>query len=108
MWRFQEAKKVKVARGERVERPFFDRGLYRFSRHPNYFCEIGMWWVFYLFAIGASGVWLQWTLVGAAALQLLFEGSTRLAERISLSKYPSYATYQARVSRLIPWWPRPD
>jgi steroid 5-alpha reductase family enzyme len=106
MWRFQQAKKEASSRGEVVQEPFFDRGLYGFSRHPNYFCEISMWWVLYLFAVSASDAWLQWSLVGAALLHLLFEGSTRFTESISLGKYPSYASYQARVSRLIPWPPR--
>ena len=88
-----------------MDSPYFAQGLYGFSRHPNYFCEIGMWWVLYLFAVSASGIWLHWTLIGAALLHLLFEGSTRFTESISLSKYPTYAAYQKRVSRLIPWRP---
>jgi len=106
MWRFQEAKKKRLARGEPIDSPFFDHGLYGFSRHPNYFCEIGMWWVLYLFAVSASDVWLQWSLMGAVLLHLLFEGSTRFTESISLSKYPSYAAYQERVSRWVPWRPK--
>ena len=106
MFRFQEAKKVRLARGQSVDPPFFDRGLYRYSRHPNYFFDLGQWWVLNLFAVGASGEWLNWTLVGAFLLHLLFEGSTRFTESISLSKYPSYADYQKRVSRLIPLPPR--
>jgi len=105
MWRFQQDKKARLARGEPITRPFFDRGLYAFSRHPNYFCEISMWWTFYLFSVGASGRWANWTVIGAALLHLLFLGSTKFGESISRSRYPEYATYQARVSRLIPWWP---
>ena len=106
MWRFQEDKKARIARGEAIDKPFFDQGLYAYSRHPNYFCEIGQWWVLNLFAVAASATWLNWTLIGAALLHSLFEGSTRFTEKISLSKYPSYADYQKRVSRLIPMPPR--
>ena len=102
MWRFQQDKKDRLARGETVEVPFFRDGLYRYSRHPNYFCEMALWWAFYLFAVGASGQWLHWTLCGTVLLTLLFQGSVKFGEAISLSKYPSYADYQARVSRLIP------
>ena len=51
MWRFQQNKKRQVNEGGEVKRPFMDSGLFRFCRHPNYFCEMGMWVVFYLFAI---------------------------------------------------------
>ncbi len=107
MWRFQQDKTAKRERGEKVDAPFFCEGLYRFSRHPNYFCELGMWWTLYLFAVAASGMWLNWTLTGVVLLSLLFDGSVRFGESISAGKYPSYADYQARVSRLIPWWPKP-
>jgi steroid 5-alpha reductase family enzyme len=36
-------------------------------------------------------------------LTLIFEGSTRFTERLSVAKYPSYADYQARTSRWLPW-----
>ncbi|MFK7930974.1 MAG: DUF1295 domain-containing protein [Myxococcota bacterium] len=106
MWAFQQEKKRKIAQGEPVERPFYDRGLYRLSRHPNYFAEVGQWWVFVGFAIVASGSWLTWTWSGPVVLTILFWGSYRFAEAISLSKYPSYAQYQQTTSAVIPWIPR--
>jgi steroid 5-alpha reductase family enzyme len=106
MLRFQDEKKGLIEAGETIKKPFYDEGLYAYSRHPNYFCEFNMWWVLNLFAVAASGHWLNWTLVGALLLHTLFEGSTRFTESISLSKYPSYADYQRRVSRLIPMPPR--
>lgn len=103
MWRFQQEKKARQQGGESIKAPFYRHGLYRFSRHPNYFCEISMWWVLYLFAVASSGQLLHWTLAGAVALTVLFDSSVRFSESISLSKYPSYAGYQASVSRIIPW-----
>ena len=102
MWAFQQHKKLKIAAGEEVARPFITSGLFAFSRHPNFFCEQGMWWAFYLFAVGASGQWLHWTGLGFVALTLLFHGSTQLTESISLSRYPSYSDYQASTPRIIP------
>ena len=101
MWAFQRDKRRKLQNGEQAE-PFLRTGLYRYSRHPNYFCELGMWWTFYLFAVTASGQWLHWTGWGFVLLTLLFHGSTNLAESISSGKYPSYRDYQASVPRLIP------
>ncbi len=102
MWAFQQDKKRKAEAGEPVEQPYLRSGLYALSRHPNYFCELGMWWVFYLFAVAATGQWLHWSGLGFILLTALFIGSTRLAETISLGKYPAYADYQATVPKLIP------
>ena len=95
MWRFQQDKKRRMAAGEEIVEPFLTTGLYRYSRHPNYFCELGMWWVFYLFAVAASGQWLHWTGLGFILLTALFIPSLRLTESISAAKYPGYRDYQA-------------
>ena len=102
MWAFQQDKKRKIEAGEPVEQPFFNAGLYAWSRHPNYFCEMGMWWVFYLFAVAASGEWLHWSGLGFVLLTALLIASTRMGERISLGKYPAYAEYQAKTPRFLP------
>ena len=102
MWAFQQDKKRKLAAGETVEQPFLRTGLYSWSRHPNYFCEIGMWWVFYLFAVAASGEWLHWTGLGFLLLTALMVSSARFGESISLGKYPAYGEYQATTPALIP------
>ncbi len=102
MWRFQQEKKKRLADGEPVTEPFMDTGLFRYSRHPSYFCELGMWWVFYLFAVAASGQWLNWTGLGVILLTALLAGSIRLTESISAGKYPGYRDYQAVTPVLIP------
>ncbi len=102
MWAFQQDKKRRIADGEVVAQPFMKTGLFRYSRHPNYLCELGMWWVFYLFAVAASGQWIHWTGAGFVALTALFVGSIRLSESISAQKYPSYRDYQASVPCIIP------
>lgn len=81
-------------------------GLFRLSRHPNYFAEIGQWWVVFAFAAIAAGtVWLP-TAAGAVLLTLLFLGSTALTEHISTRRHPEYADYRRATSMLIPWPPR--
>jgi steroid 5-alpha reductase family enzyme len=105
-WRFHEAKRRRRERGEPEGRGFLDRGMFRFSRHPNFFCEMGMWWAFYLFSVAAGAGWLNVTGLGALVLTLQFQGSTAMTERLSAEKYPDYADYQRRTSRLVPWWPR--
>ncbi|MCR2763866.1 DUF1295 domain-containing protein [Microbacterium sp. zg.B48] len=110
-WDFHRAK---AAAGGRLEPGFVTSGLFRYSRHPNFFFEQAQWWTFY--AIGATaavasglGVWggaLNWTIVGAALLTLLFIGSTIFTESISASKYPAYADYRRSTSMLVPLPPR--
>ncbi|MBK6513381.1 MAG: DUF1295 domain-containing protein [Polyangiaceae bacterium] len=103
-WRFHQQKRERVARGEAVDPPFCTTGLFRLSRHPNFFCEQAMWWAFYLFSVAATGEVLNVSIVGAAVLTGLFHGSTNFTESITVSRYPSYVEYQRRTSRL---WPRP-
>lgn len=105
-WQFHQEKRRLAAKGRVAEPGFLRSGLFRFSRHPNYFFEIAQWWVIFAFAAGAARSVLLWTVSGPVLLTLLFIGSTRLTERISVSKYPLYAHYQREVSAIIPWRPR--
>ncbi len=105
-WDFHQWKKAEVAAGREPSRRFLDRGLFRYSRHPNFFFEQAQWWVVFAFGAIAAGSPLQWTILGAVLLTLLFVGSTRFTESISLSRYPEYADYQATTSAVIPWPPR--
>jgi steroid 5-alpha reductase family enzyme len=105
-WRFQSDKHARKSRGEPVAAEFLTGGLFRWSRHPNFFCEQAMWWTFYLFSVGAGAGWLNPALAGPVVLTLLFQGSTTVTERLTLAKYPAYADYQRTTSRLVPWPPR--
>jgi steroid 5-alpha reductase family enzyme len=105
-WNFHLQKSARKLRGESIGDEFLSTGLFRYSRHPNYFCEIAQWWVFYAMACAVSGTWINWTGIGAVLLTLLFDGSTRFTEAITRKKYPSYADYQRTTSRLIPLPPR--
>jgi len=110
-WNFHQAKK---RAGGTLEPGFVTTGLFAWSRHPNFFFEQAQWWAFY--AIGATaavasglGFWggaLNWTIVGAVLLSILFIGSTIFTESISASKYPAYAAYKRSTSMLVPLPPR--
>jgi len=105
-WNFHQQKKEEIAAGRQPTQEFLSSGLFAYSRHPNFFAEQAQWWVIFLFAASAVGSVFQWTILGAILLTLLFIGSTRFTESITVSKYPDYAEYQKRVSMLVPWWPR--
>jgi len=104
-WKFQTAKYAAIARGETPEAGFITTGLFRYSRHPNFFCEQAMWWTYYVFSIAAGAGWLNWTISGTVLLTLLFQASTGLTEKLSARKYPAYTDYQRTTSRLMPWFP---
>ncbi|HEY7931080.1 MAG TPA: DUF1295 domain-containing protein [Acidimicrobiales bacterium] len=102
-WRFQQEKHRQVARGLNPTVRFCQRGLFRYSRHPNYFFEIAQWWVVFLVGAVASDSYLHVSLSGPVLLTLLFVGSTRFTEGISLRRYPEYAQHQKTTSAVIPW-----
>ena len=99
-WRFHQRK----AAGEAPTR-FLTTGLFRYSRHPNFFFEQAQWWVFFGLGAIAAGSVLQWTVIGPVLLSLLFLGSTAFTENITKGKYPEYAEYQRTTSVQIPWFP---
>jgi len=107
-WRFHREKQRRRVAGEPEPKGFCDTGLWSVSRHPNFFCEQGQWWVVYGFAVIATGRLIDVTIVGPLLLTLLFHGSARFTESISAAKYAGYADYQRRVSRMIPFWPKGD
>ena len=88
-----------------VEQGFLSSGLFRYSRHPNYFGELAVWWSFYLMGALQTGRILNWSVLGALLLSLLFIGSTRFTEWITSAKYPGYSAYQNSTSAIIPWVP---
>lgn len=85
-----------------------DQGLWRYSRHPNYFGEILFWVSLWLFALAADPAeW--WTGVGAAAMIAMFVfASVPMMEKRSLERRPGYQAYAARTSALVPWPPKTD
>jgi steroid 5-alpha reductase family enzyme len=105
-WRFQSWKAGERAAGREPQPRFLQRGLFGVSRHPNYFFEIAQWWVIFFFGAIAAASVLQWTVIGAVLLSVLFVGSTVFTEQITKSRYPEYAQYQSSTSAVIPWFPR--
>ncbi|MFW9929974.1 MAG: DUF1295 domain-containing protein [Candidatus Thorarchaeota archaeon] len=79
------------------------KGLWKFSRHPNYLGEIMFWWGIYLFALGITlSYW--WMIIGPISITILFNVvSIPLMEKRNMMKKPNYLEYKKRVSRLIPW-----
>jgi steroid 5-alpha reductase family enzyme len=80
-------------------------GLWRYSRHPNYFGEFCIWWAFFLFAV-ASGYW--WSIVSPllmTTLLLKVSGVSLLESTIS-ERRPEYARYCITTNAFLPWFPK--
>ena len=105
-WRFHQWKKAEIAEGRSPSVRFLQTGLFRYSRHPNFFFEQAQWWALYLFAIVATGTALHWSILGPLLLTALFMGSTVFTESLSKARHPEYADYQASTSAIVPWFPR--
>lgn len=83
------------------------RGLWRLSRHPNYFGEVLFWWGVWLLGVAADPRAAGWTLAGPAAMTGLFVFiSVPLLDKRSLERRPGYAEHMRRVSALVPWFPK--
>lgn len=84
-----------------------DSGLWRYTRHPNYFGDALLWWGFGLFGV-AAGAW--WTLIGPALMTFLLlrvSGVAMLEEGME-ERRPGYAEYVRRTSAFFPWFPRAE
>ena len=82
-----------------------DTGLWRYSRHPNYFGEFCIWWGFYLFAVSSGGWWTILSPLMMSFLLLRFSGVALLEKDIH-ERRPAYRDYIARTNAFIPGKPR--
>ena len=82
-----------------------DRGLWKYTRHPNYFGECCVWWGFYLLALSA-GAW--WSLPGPVLITflLLRVSGVRLLEKDIGNRRPRYVDYVLKTNAFFPGPPR--
>jgi steroid 5-alpha reductase family enzyme len=85
----------------------FDRGLWRYTRHPNYFGDFLVWWGFYLLALAAGAPW--WTVVGPIVMSVLLMriSGVTLLEKSLKSRKEGYEEYASRTNAFFPWRPKP-
>lgn len=82
-----------------------DRGLWRYTRHPNYFGDFCVWWGIYLIAV-AGGAW--WT-IGSPLLMsifLLYVSGVTLLEKAIVERRPGYSEYIRRTNAFFPGPPK--
>lgn len=83
-----------------------DSGLWRYSRHPNYFGESLMWWG--IFVIVLSVPWGIWTIVSPLVITytLLKLTGVSMMEETEFGDNPEYQAYVSKTSAFIPWFPK--
>mgnify|MGYP001320150823 FL=1 len=105
-WNFHKEKGRLQEEGRELppayKKGFVSTGLWKYARHPNYASEQAIWITFYFFSVSATGMWLNWSVIGALLLLILFWGSSNFSETISAGKYPEYMAYQQAVPRFVP------
>ncbi|PWN45254.1 DUF1295-domain-containing protein [Ceraceosorus guamensis] len=95
-----------------AQRGFVTKGLWAFSRHPNFACEQTTWWILYLYvpltflpsspATSVLRYTATYALISPLLMNILFFASTIYSESVSAGKYPAYADYQKRVGMFLP------
>jgi steroid 5-alpha reductase family enzyme len=80
-----------------------DRGLWRYTRHPNYFGEATMWWGIFVIAVNQPWGWIG--VIGPAVItgMLLFVSGIPMTERM-MEKTPGWDEYKRKTSVFIPWF----
>jgi steroid 5-alpha reductase family enzyme len=94
-------------RGNRDPKAICEAGLWRYSRHPNYFFQSLLWWALFLMAVPAEGGW--WAILAPVAMLhfLLNVTGIPLTEKLSVEKRGEvYREYQRTTSAFVPWFRR--
>jgi steroid 5-alpha reductase family enzyme len=93
-----------IFKGDPVNRgKLLTSGLWKFTRHPNYFGETVLWWGFYIIALTAGRGWTIFSPILMTFLLIRISGVAML-ER-TMKQKPGYEEYMQRTSPFIPWFP---
>ncbi|SFF17316.1 DUF1295 domain-containing protein [Paracidovorax wautersii] len=85
-----------------------DRGLWRYTRHPNYFGEACLWWGLWCVALAGAGWAAAWTVVSPLLMTVLLlrVSGVALQEKDMAERRPAYRDYIARTNAFVPGPPR--
>ena len=96
---------AKFKRDESNKGRVLDTGLWRYTRHPNYFGDFCVWWAYYLFAVAAGGWWTVLSPLLMSFLLLKVSGVAMLEKTIT-DRRPKYAEYIRRTNEFFPGVPK--
>ena len=82
-----------------------DSGLWRYTRHPNYFGDFCVWWGIFIIGV-AGGAW--WTMASPVLMSLLLlkVSGVSLLEKTIVKRRPGYEDYIRRTNAFFPWLPK--
>lgn len=99
-WQLTRFRRDPASRGQ-----VLDTGLWRYTRHPNYFGDACAWWGLGLLGAAAGA---PWTIFAPALMTFLLVrvSGVSLLEKEIAGRRPGYREYVARTSAFLPWFPR--
>jgi steroid 5-alpha reductase family enzyme len=100
-----DAQLARFARDSDNRGKILQTGLWRYTRHPNYFGEVVQWWGIWLMAIGIPGGWFG--IVGPLTITVLIlkvSGIPMLEKK--MAQNPDSAEYRRKTSVFLPWFPK--
>jgi len=99
-WQLTRFKKDPAHRGQTIE-----KGLWRYTRHPNYFGEAVLWWGIFMIGLGSpAGIWGLISPLTICFLLLKVSGIPMLEAKYSGN--PQFEAYKARTNAFFPWFPK--
>ena len=100
-WQLARFKKDPANRGR-----VMDQGLWRYTRHPNYFGDATLWWGLFIIAAGTTNGYLSVLSPLSMTFLLVRVSGVALLERSQTRAKPAYRDYIERTSPFLPWFPR--
>jgi steroid 5-alpha reductase family enzyme len=100
-WQLTQFKKNPSNKGK-----VMNRGLWKYTRHPNYFGESLIWWGFFVIVLSTPTFW--WTVISPATITFLLirVSGVRLLESTIQKRRPEYEAYIRNTSAFFPWFPK--
>lgn len=96
-----------LKRKDRQQGEILKTGLWRYTRHPNYFGDALLWWGIWLVSVSTETTMSLVSVVSPIVMTLLLVKVSGVAmlDKIMKRKRPDYAHYIETTSSFIPWFP---
>ncbi len=98
-WQLAQFKSSPINQGQ-----VMNRGVWRYTRHPNYFGDAMQWWGYWLIALAAGGWWTIFSPIIMTTLLVRVSGVALLEK--AMETRPGYKEYIETTSAFVPWFPR--
>lgn len=100
-WQLVQFRKNPANKGQ-----VLDSGLWRYTRHPNYFGDACLWWGFFMFSLATPGAWVYVFSPFLMTMLLMKVSGVSLLEKNLVNTKPKYAEYIRKTSSFFPFFPK--